>query len=248
MRTLPLGVLIVCGGTLAALPFRRYQPLDSPLIDPFKLTGPEQSVLLPLDFETTSLRADVLRLDDRDQHPGFSQVPDVPKDPALEQLRSMPRRLVRQSLEIPLTFEDLSQPIDDPGPVRDRWVTRQDQNAKAKGRVGNHSVGEQKAMGIVSNETFLGVAGRVAGNEQVSKPAVDSTQGDREETWAAEQVFDADEKSSSVTGRFISSPSTPSGDAADNQDSGSSSNLSPTWRALPERGRSDRMRQWIKQP
>ena len=241
-------MLIVCGGTLAALPFRRYQPSDSPLIDPFKLTGPEQSVLLPLDFETTSLRADVLRLDDRDPNPGFSQMPDAPRDPALEQLRSMPRRLVRQSLEIPLTFEDLSQPIDDPGPVRDRWVTPHDQSASAKGRGSNHLVPEQKAMGIASNESFLGVAGRAAGKEQVSKPAVDSTYSDREGNWAAEQVFDAGEQSSSVTGRFISSPSKPSGDTADDQDSGSSSNLSPSWRALPEIGRSDRMRQWIKQP
>lgn len=124
MRTLPLGVLIVCGGTFAALPFRRYQPEYPPASDLFQVTGPVQSALQPLDFEPSNLRADVLRLDSASDlrvavDDEADQIQDL-SDSA--EINRVPGSLTRRSIDIPLTFEDLTQPIEHPGTAKDRWV------------------------------------------------------------------------------------------------------------------------------
>ena len=122
MRTLPLGVLIVCGGTFAALPFRRYQPAFPPVSDPFQATGPSESTLFPLDFETSNLRADVVQLERSVVDGRLVSEVDSTSSSGISELRSMPRQISRRASDIPLTFEDLAAPIEHPGTARDRWV------------------------------------------------------------------------------------------------------------------------------
>ena len=55
LRTLTLGVLIVSGGTLASLPFRRYQAIPDASSGPVQATGPTQSELGDSNVEKLEL-------------------------------------------------------------------------------------------------------------------------------------------------------------------------------------------------
>ena len=51
MRNLTIGVLLIAGGTAAALPFRRYQSIQDASLEPTQATGPTQSALGNIDLE-----------------------------------------------------------------------------------------------------------------------------------------------------------------------------------------------------
>ena len=118
MRTLTLGVIVVAGGTLAALPFRRYQAIPDASSAPAQVTGPMQSVL-----ESSSPAAVASDLDSYPAPGPVSYGDYVPTD--LTQRRSLDRRaasqMMRRRAEIPLTYEDLEVPIDQPEPIKQRF-------------------------------------------------------------------------------------------------------------------------------
>lgn len=117
MRNLTLGVLIVTGGTLAALPFRRYHiQTDGPI----QATGPSQS----------ALDADANRglASERDSETavGSPQLLTESLPPWRQTVTPPPTRRI----DIPLSFEDLLIPIDHPGPISDRFNATADVRAK----------------------------------------------------------------------------------------------------------------------
>lgn len=122
MRTLTLGVLIVAGGTLAALPFRRYQAIPDASSDPIHVTGPTQSELTSNQFHQLAdaspqqqremtlhkIQADVLAASE-------NLAPNLPR------WEAPPPEPPKLAIEIPLTFEDLATPIDMPPPLQRRF-------------------------------------------------------------------------------------------------------------------------------
>ena len=267
MRTLPLGVLIVCGGTFAALPFRRYQPDQMPIVDPFRVTGPEYSSLIPDEFETTSLRADVLRLDSNLAKAAEEIVSGESEFDEGQDLKSMPRYLVRRSLDIPLTFEDLAQPIEHPGSAKDRWVTTESNDQQAGDTIGLGAqdrdaiqVGDSaddRWNSLVQSTTQphgLSTSHVATGEELLQKT---------HERWSAEQVFDQPTDRSVSAGRFASTGPNQSSLGTSWTDASSTNRVtrpdsatggdgeqpySSARRALPEPTGRDRDHQWIKQP
>jgi len=135
LRTLTLGVLIVAAGTLAALPFRRYQAIPDASSAPAQVTGPMQSALEP-PLPATEARKDesnsvtVLFAASGDtQPPSQTQtaqtytaqtypVPTYHSD-NLQRRNWLGRS--RRRAEIPLTYEDLQVPIDQPEPIKERF-------------------------------------------------------------------------------------------------------------------------------
>ncbi len=102
LRTHVLGVLIVSGGTLAALPFRRYQPIPDASAAPTQVTGPTQS-----DIGDTKLHM----LAD---HSGSDEASDAAaSDLLVAQLPHWTPAAAPQPrhVTIPLTYEDLAVPV-----------------------------------------------------------------------------------------------------------------------------------------
>lgn len=120
MRTLTLGVLIVSGGTLAALPFRRYQTIPDASAEPVQATGPTQTAI-----ESTELRILVNAQDAQSQaelnQTLVAQLPpwSTPAEP--RQTRSV---------NMPLTYEDLAVPVDAPAAVEQRYSATVDYREK----------------------------------------------------------------------------------------------------------------------
>jgi len=124
LRTLTLGVLIVSGGTLAALPFRRYQAIPDSSTNPVHVTGPTNSALQmgPPDAITQ----------DAFRHPQASDAMPpgsilATHSPAIEAARQQPRpqdgilASRQRRSDVPLTYEDLMLPIEMPEVVQERF-------------------------------------------------------------------------------------------------------------------------------
>lgn len=115
LRTLTLGVLIVSGGTLAALPFRRYQAIPDASSAPLQVTGPSQSAL-------DSPQLDSVESDAPPDGAGGQKVDNsgllvATSRPWTQEVSARaPRRI-----EMPLTYEDLAQPIDQPTAIQHRF-------------------------------------------------------------------------------------------------------------------------------
>ncbi len=122
MRTLTLGVLIVSGGTLAALPFRKYQAIPDASAAPAQVTGPTQSAL---DQSDTS----VLVTND-------SPAKEPPNQTTEERFVALDTAVLVSNLppwqpntpsptprssDIPLTYDDLAFPIEPPPPIAQRF-------------------------------------------------------------------------------------------------------------------------------
>ncbi len=124
LRILTLGVLIVSGGVLAALPFRRYQAIPDSSSAPAQVTGPTQGILEQSVLESNASRA--LAAEHRDESVRDDAAPNDPglfvpsyRSPFLAdrlQIDHNPQRA-----NIPLTFEDLQVPLDLPDPVKRRF-------------------------------------------------------------------------------------------------------------------------------
>ena len=115
MRTLTLGVLIVSGGTLAALPFRRYQAIPDASNAPVQVTGPSHSALDPPRRDDSS-DAIVRERPDATKLRGSVLAGHLPVWQPPSALPPRPRQL-----DIPLTYDDLAVPIDQPKPIQDRF-------------------------------------------------------------------------------------------------------------------------------
>ncbi len=112
LRNLSLGVLIVCGGTLAALPFRRYQSIPDASNSPTQVTGPAHSVLKASELAPET---------NAEQLPSLAEMDRLisPHDAFYRSASPPPRR--RQHVDIPLTYDDLAVPLDQPKPIRERF-------------------------------------------------------------------------------------------------------------------------------
>ncbi|TWU59854.1 hypothetical protein Poly51_01270 [Rubripirellula tenax] len=112
MRNITLGVLIVAGGTLAALPFRRYQAISDDRQRPGAASGPTESSLdLALPEQVAQ--------GDSGLHLPLPQ--SLPVWPRTERPEPLPREV-----NVPLSFDDLLVPIDQPNPIRQRFAATTD--------------------------------------------------------------------------------------------------------------------------
>ncbi len=110
LRNITLGVLIVTGGALAALPFRRLQIDSDASMGPREATGPTQSAL-DLPSLGSLAASDIERTPD-----------EVPLPDTLPVWRSDARaRTTNRRMDAPLSFDDLMVPITDPEPIRRRF-------------------------------------------------------------------------------------------------------------------------------
>ena len=132
MRTLTLGVLIVSGGTLAALPFRKYQAIPDASSAPAQVTGPTQSAL---DQSNNSVLVtnDSLAKEPPKQtsEERFVALDTAALDAAVLDASVVASNLppwqpnapspTPRSSDIPLSYEDLALPIDQPPPIVKRF-------------------------------------------------------------------------------------------------------------------------------
>lgn len=107
LRTLTLGVLIVSGGVLAALPFRRSNCVPDASDGAFQVTGPTPSTL-------GEHRLELLAEMSPDAAIGSDPIADLTP-------WSTPADSRRCSASIPLSYDDLVVPIDRPATVQRRF-------------------------------------------------------------------------------------------------------------------------------
>jgi hypothetical protein len=134
LRTLTLGVLIVSGGTLAALPFRHGPSPSDASTTPATVSGPIHTLL--------------------------DSIPEAPSDSAValadHRLDSLPSwqptsapRPPRQP-DIPLTYEDLALPIDQPSVIEQRFTATA--RVRDKLRAGETPINESADVALVMPE------------------------------------------------------------------------------------------------
>jgi hypothetical protein len=150
LRTLTLGVLIVTGGTLASLPFRRYQSIPDASARPAQATGPTQSELREANFEKLEMLLadsnepldagdDVNRSADRRRlamlpaasrfsaptsaSAGMQSFPSTSAGPGSGRFGPGDPRVAARggSTSIPLTYEDLAVPIEQPQMIQEKF-------------------------------------------------------------------------------------------------------------------------------
>ena len=104
LRNLTLGVLIVSGGTFAALPFRRYPNGDASDARS-AVSGPSSSAL-DTTLESTPIGATTIATNTLDSLPTWNPPPIGARS---------------RQLDIPLTYEDLARPITPPAAIEERF-------------------------------------------------------------------------------------------------------------------------------
>jgi hypothetical protein len=101
---------------LAALPFRREQSILNASTEPNQVTGPTQSALNgPAADKSTKFAPVVPSLNDLDR---FGELPAFTPGTGFAAVSDPP---ARRHIDIPLTYEDLAVPIDQPKPILDRF-------------------------------------------------------------------------------------------------------------------------------
>jgi len=115
LRTVTLGTMLVCGGILAALPFRRYQTIPDASSAPAHLTGPTESLLQPSESAPQHVNSF------RDACPI-----DLAESPAstyygVGHAAVANGERFRRRAGMPLTYEDLEIPIALPAPIAERF-------------------------------------------------------------------------------------------------------------------------------
>lgn len=124
MRNLTLGVLIVTGGTLAALPFRRSPAIPDASLHAspgsVQATGPFQSSLENAPVQVADMQSNraVVHSFSHQEIPGLSEFMGE-QDPSLDLVAAAPQR--NDNAVRPLTYEDLMAPIVRPQRVQDRF-------------------------------------------------------------------------------------------------------------------------------
>lgn len=107
MRTSTLAALVVAGGTLAALPFRRFSVDDEVEMPATGPTAASYSGLSPLR-ESPANADRSSKIDSAARRPSQVQLPAW-----------QPER--ERRIEMPLTFDDLMLPIDRPAPIAEQF-------------------------------------------------------------------------------------------------------------------------------
>lgn len=212
MRTLTLGVLIVSGGTLAALPFRRYQVIQDASAVPTQVTGPSQSALRSNPPEDSGSEIQQL--------PSIAEVETLMDlSPEAPSFGNVGRPAPRRHVDIPLTFDDLAVPIDQPKPVQDRF------NATA-------AVQQRQPADSINGLVMPSI-------ESLPPMQQQEFQRVREATLPASKQTGA-----TAAGRLASTPSSSGASLLDSTPHFSNPNLSNSTASPQE----DRERFWIRQP
>lgn len=129
LRTLTLGVLIVSGGTVAALPFRRYQAIPDSSTTPVHVTGPTNSALqmsaanaisgaafAPPQMAEAILPGSILATHSENTGVSRNQHEDLNSSDRIPPLAN-----TTPAHGGPLTYEDLVLPIEMPDIVQQRF-------------------------------------------------------------------------------------------------------------------------------
>jgi hypothetical protein len=119
LRTLTLGVLIVSGGTLAALPFRKYQAIPDASSAPAQVTGPTQSALDSAD--SSQLVTNPWPADQPSSDASLEAINAGALASNLPPWHPLATSQAPRSVDIPLTYDDLAMPIDPPPPIAQRF-------------------------------------------------------------------------------------------------------------------------------
>ena len=220
LRILTLGVLIVSGGALAALPFRRYQALPDASSAPAQVTGPMQGILehsvLDSNASATvashgSVNQEYVDSSANDLQ-SFAPTYPAPHHPRRLQVEQNPRRA-----NIPLTFEDLQVPIDLPDPVKHRF--------SATTPIRAEQLELERVAGMIMPELETLAESQIQEIQSVATRFAESAKLEAQEQQRADNV----NVSARVTGSLTSSRPT----ALDK---------------LPKETHTDRDRHWIRQP
>lgn len=129
LRTLTFGVLIVSGGTLAALPFRHYHTIPDSSTTPVPATGPTNSALQmgatsPVsraDFAPPQMTEAILPGSILTTHSENTGVSGSQDRPPFSSERITPLANTKPSHSGPLTYEDLVLPIEMPDIIQQRF-------------------------------------------------------------------------------------------------------------------------------
>ncbi len=214
LRTLTLGVLVVSGGTLLALPFRRHPATPDASVAPAALSGPSQSALdttlEPQSRQTTAIADNTL-----DSLPVWNPTP-----------------VVRQSrqLDIPLTYEDLALPIDQPAAIEQRF------SATARVQEKKEARRRESAMVMPSLESLT-----LQQREQMETLPTPETYPD-ENRAGGRLASSAASRQSNTNPQVTANPQANTGFQAD------ASNQGPSFQAFPALEPEAREHHWIQQP
>jgi len=153
LRNLTLGTLIVVGGTLAALPFRRSQPIEPQI--------PAVPTIAPA-FPTLQ----GMLVDDREPKPEWIDriIPEVRTPPAAWH---QPREL-----SAPLTYEDLAVPISKPLLIEQRFNATAPVPRPHQGRLEVNLASSE--MGPRTSEDEAPTSHSILDGNEVSKTILDS--------------------------------------------------------------------------
>ena len=129
LRTLTLGVLIVSGGTLAALPFRRYHAIPDSSATPVHATGPTNSALQMVangsisgtDFAPPQMAEAILPGSILATHSDNLGISGTQQGNLNSSDRIPPLARTASASGGPLTYEDLVLPIEMPDLVQQRF-------------------------------------------------------------------------------------------------------------------------------
>lgn len=222
--------------------------------------------MLAMDFEPSDLRADVLRLETL-QHPEQANTWDSMSYGDLSGFGGIDEKaeiLTRRSPNIPLTFEDLAQPIEHPGTAKERWVefdgsaesTANPSQVESLSKVSS-PLSEQPARN--QSRPKKARMRKTAGIGDEAMQETGSLWSSTEKRWTAEQIFNQSQTDPGATGRFAS---TPARDADGEEGStfrkangkiryqrdGVTTPYASGWRGLPDVEESEVHHQWITQP
>lgn len=132
VRNLTIGALVLLGGTVAALPFRRTDDPESDLRSPEFATGPSSAIQAGRELVDFSAAEFVPSNADRMRPPLVTPetsrgLPHRPTE-AASVAASTPRMIAsnvdaqaRRDIRLPLTYQDLAVPVQDPTYIQQRF-------------------------------------------------------------------------------------------------------------------------------
>lgn len=181
LRTLTLGVLIVTGGTLAALPFRRYQAIPDASSAPAQVTGPMQSVLQ--SNAAVDIAADRSQQQSAFDSASYGYGRSTGAYDSIAHRRAV-TQITRQRADIPLSYQDLEIPIDQPDPIKQRF------NAAAPIRA--EQLARERAAGLLMPAMETLAASQVDQIEIAANQFVDASIDNAKVTGSLASARDAD--------------------------------------------------------
>ncbi|NND98588.1 MAG: hypothetical protein HKN47_14805 [Pirellulaceae bacterium] len=232
MRNLTLGVLLVAGGTLASLPFRRYQPIPDASVIPEEATGPTQSAL-----GTSHL--DMIAGTQFTAPPNPSELEAMPHWPIPPNTPA--------TTQVPSSYEELAVPLDRLSPDPKAFSALQNSDSQTDSR--RAAIADNRGQHPSFESTVVNTTG--ISNLAARQNGVDSSSSRRasDPPVAASVLVDASNTPSADadTQRAASTQLASTSRVESNQKDFKRSTATEIER-LPTRSKRKRIRQWIRQP